>query len=37
VTEIKWLGDIGGGIQLTTPVQRIDRSRLGCCKSDRNR
>ncbi|NJN90894.1 MAG: hypothetical protein HC878_11320 [Leptolyngbyaceae cyanobacterium SL_5_14] len=35
--EVEWLGAIGGVIQLTTPVQRIDQSRLGCCKSSRNR
>ncbi|NJO51423.1 MAG: hypothetical protein HC840_20515, partial [Leptolyngbyaceae cyanobacterium RM2_2_4] len=37
VREVEWLGAIGSAIQLTTPVQRIDRSRLGCCKSSRNR
>jgi hypothetical protein len=37
VAKVEWLGAIGGAIQLTTPVQRIDRSRLGGRKGDRNR
>ncbi|NJL42141.1 MAG: hypothetical protein HC899_40045 [Leptolyngbyaceae cyanobacterium SM1_4_3] len=35
--EVEWFGAIGGAIQLTTPVQRIDRSRLGGGEGDRNR
>ncbi|NJO52914.1 MAG: hypothetical protein HC840_29945 [Leptolyngbyaceae cyanobacterium RM2_2_4] len=45
MAKVKWLGATlavsakqhGGAIQLTTPVQRIDRSRLGGGKGDRNR